>query len=134
MTNSHSSERSFFSAGSRIEGNLEISGEVQLEGEIRGKIVGSGTVRVGEHATLDADIDAPVVVVEGTVRGKIRAAERLEMCRSAKVNGLVKTIRLRMNEGAFLEGECRMASESGRKEPAKLNERHAGGDDGKATR
>lgn len=125
MSEPHDQERSFFSAGSRIEGDLEIAGEVHLQGEIRGKVVGSGVVKIGERATVEADVYAPVVSVEGTVRGEIHAAERLELFRSAKVTGLVKTARLRMDEGAFLDGECRMAGESGKSEPAKLDERRA---------
>jgi cytoskeletal protein CcmA (bactofilin family) len=123
MSDPHQNERSFFSSGSRIEGTLEIQGEVQLQGKISGKVIGSGTVRIGEQATVDADIHAPIVAVAGTVRGEIHAPEKLELLRSAKVTGLVKTSRLRIDEGAFLEGECKMTSEAAKTEPAKLEER-----------
>ena len=121
-------ERSFFSPGSRIEGNLEIEGEVTLQGQISGKVVGTGLVTIGEQANVRANVYAPTVVVEGTLRGEIHARDRLELHRAAKVTGLIRAPRIRIDEGAFFEGECKMSSgEAARTEPkpepTKLDER-----------
>lgn len=125
-------ERSFFSPGSRIEGNLEIEGEVTLQGQISGKVVGTGLVTIGDQANVRANVYAPTVVVEGTLRGEIHARDRLELRRAAKVNGIVRAPRIRIDEGAFFEGECKMsAGEAARSEPkpepAKLEQRRAPG-------
>lgn len=109
MSEPRSNERSFFSPGTRIEGELEIQGEVTLQGEIRGKVVGTGLVTIGEQAAVEADVFAPAVVVEGTLRGEIRAGERLELRRTARVRGSIRAPRLRIEEGALFEGECRMS-------------------------
>ena len=127
MSDPKSAERSYFSPGSRIEGNLEIEGEVTLQGQITGKVVGTGLVTVGEHANVRANIHAPVVVVEGTLRGEIHARDRLELHRTAKVQGVIRAPRIRIDEGAFFDGECRMApseaKEAARPEPTRLEER-----------
>lgn len=114
-----STERTFFSAGTRIEGTLELDGEVKLEGEIKGKVTGTGVIYIGEQADVQADIFAPSVVVRGVVRGEIHASDRLELHRSAKVKGLIRAPRIRIDEGAVFEGECKMVS----KEPARTEEK-----------
>lgn len=114
-----STDRTFFSAGSRIEGTLELNGEVKLEGQVKGKVSGTGVVTIGEHANLQADVFAPTIIVHGIVRGEIHATDRLELHSSAKVKGLIRAPRIRIDEGAVFEGECRMAPKDAKPEPAK---------------
>jgi cytoskeletal protein CcmA (bactofilin family) len=109
MSEPLSTDRTFFSAGTHIEGTLELDGEVKLEGQIKGKVTGTGVVTVGEHANLQADVFAPVVIVHGVVRGEMHATDRLELHRTAKVKGSIRAARVRIDEGAIFEGECRMA-------------------------
>ena len=125
MSEPLSTERTFFSAGTRIEGTLELDGEVKLEGQIKGKVSGTGVVIVGEQANLEADVFAPSIVVHGVVRGEIHATDRLELHRTARVKGLIRAPRIRIDEGAAFEGECRMASKeaAGKVEPPKEEKR-----------
>jgi len=44
MSEPLSTDRTFFSAGTHIEGTLELDGEVKLEGHIKGKVTGTGVV------------------------------------------------------------------------------------------
>jgi cytoskeletal protein CcmA (bactofilin family) len=114
-------ERTFFNAGTRIEGTLELDGEVKLEGQIKGKVSGTGVVVIGENANLQADVFAPSVIVHGVVRGQIHASDRLELHRTAKVKGMIQAARIRIDEGAAFEGECRMTGkESAEKRPSPL--------------
>jgi cytoskeletal protein CcmA (bactofilin family) len=110
MSEPLSTERTFFSAGTRIEGTLELDGEVKLEGHIKGKVSGTGVIIVGERADLQADIFAPTIVVHGMVRGQVHASDRLELHRTAQVKGMIQAARIRIDEGAAFEGECRMTS------------------------
>jgi len=107
-----STERTFFNAGTRIEGTLELDGEVKLEGQIKGKVSGTGVVVIGEQANVQADVFAPSVIVHGVVRGQIQASDRLELHRTAKVKGVIQAARTRIDEGAAFEGECRMSAKS----------------------
>ena len=115
MSEPLSTERTFFSAGTRIEGTLELDGEVKLEGHIKGKVTGTGLIVIGERADLQADIFAPSIVVHGMVRGQIHASDRLELHRTAQVKGMIQAARIRVDEGAAFEGECRMAGKDAAK-------------------
>ena len=110
MNEPAATDRTFFSAGTRLEGTLEVDGEVSLDGKVNGKITGTGLVTIGEHADLQAEVSAPTVVVHGTVRGEIHATESLQLHKSAKVKGVIAAARLRIDEGAVFEGECRMGT------------------------
>ena len=113
MSEPLSTERTFFSAGTRIEGTLELDGEVKLEGHIKGKVTGTGVIIIGERADLQADVFAPSIVVHSMVRGEIHASDRLELHRTAQVKGMIQAARIRIDEGAAFEGECRMAGKDG---------------------
>ena len=117
MSEPLSTERTFFSAGTRIEGTLELDGEVKLEGQIKGKVSGTGVVIVGEHANLEADVFAPSIIVHGVVRGEVHATDRLELHRTARVKGMIRAARIRIDEGAAFEGECRMTTKEGTGKP-----------------
>ncbi len=124
MSEPLSTDRTFFSAGTRIEGTLELDGEVKLEGHVKGKVTGTGVVIIGEQANLQADVLAPTIVIHGVVRGELHATEKLELHRTAKVKGLIRAGRIRIDEGAVFEGECRMSTkESAKAEAPKAEEK-----------
>jgi cytoskeletal protein CcmA (bactofilin family) len=123
MSEPLATERTFFSAGTKIEGTLELDGEVKLEGQIKGKVSGTGLIIVGEHANLQADVFAPSILVHGVVRGEIHATDRLELHRTARVKGMIQAARIRIDEGAAFEGECRMGSRDALREPLKSEDK-----------
>lgn len=124
MSEPLSTDRTFFSAGTRIEGTLELDGEVKLEGQVKGKVTGTGVVIIGEQANLQADVLAPTIIVHGVVRGELHATEKLEMHRTAKVKGLIRAGRIRIDEGAVFEGECKMNPKDAPKaEPVRVEEK-----------
>ncbi len=119
MSDPATTERTYFSAGTRIEGTLELDGEVKLQGQIKGKVTGTGVVTIGEQATLQADVSAPAILVLGVVRGELHATDRLELHKTAKVKGVIRAPRIRIDEGAIFEGECRMGPGEGAASAAK---------------
>lgn len=124
MSELRPAERSFFSPGTRIDAAIEVEGEIKLQGQISGKVAATGLLTVGEQADVKANLSAPMIVVQGVVRGEIHARERLELHRTARVQGLIRAPRVRIDEGALFEGECKMApAEPARTEPTKLDER-----------
>jgi cytoskeletal protein CcmA (bactofilin family) len=70
------------------------------------------TLIIGERAVLQADIRAGRVVVNGEVTGNLRAMERIELKRTARVFGDVEAPVVVVEEGVLFEGHCRMAKPS----------------------
>ena len=59
---------------------------------------------VGASAKVTADIIAREVVVYGTVKGNLRAKDRIEIKKDGSVNGDLTTARIMIEDGAYFKG------------------------------
>ena len=98
----------FIDEGSEIEGKYTFSGTVMLNGKFKGEIVSNDTLIIGEKGVINADIRAGQVLVSGEVVGNVRATERVELKRTARVFGDVEAPIIVVEEGVLFEGHCRM--------------------------
>lgn len=110
----------YLDAGSVLTGELRFAGNVRLDGRVEGQIHAGQAVIVGEHAEVDASIEADTLEVYGTVVGDIRVARRTVLHKSARVEGEIQTAGIVVEEGARFRGailigrdEPRTASASG---------------------
>jgi len=85
----------------RFEGNLRIDGYVR--GQIRSL---TGTLTLGEGAQVESDIVVAAAIIDGSLRGDIRASERVELLSHARVTGNIESPAIAIHPGAFFEGEC----------------------------
>jgi len=91
-----------------VEGTLQTAGDIQINGEFKGKLVTEKDVVVGEHAIVDADINGQNVYVAGEVRGDINAFEKIEILETGKVDGNVAASALSIESGGILKGTSTM--------------------------
>jgi cytoskeletal protein CcmA (bactofilin family) len=93
------------SQGIKIKGEINGSEELFVDGQIEGTITcASSTVTLGPNATVKADVSAREVIVRGRVEGKLTGTERIQVWRSARVQGDMKADRISIEEGAELHG------------------------------
>lgn len=100
--------------GSEIEGKFTFTGTATVNGRLRGEIISNDSLIVGEKGVVNASIRAGVVHISGEVVGDVNASERLELHDRCRVYGDVEAPIVIIEEGALLEGQCRM----GRSRPA----------------
>ncbi len=93
---------------STFTGTLEIKGALRVDGKIKGKIISDETVTIGNTGEVEADIDAKIVVVSGTVIGNIHSSDKTEMQAKAKVIGDLVTKSIVIEQGAIFQGSCQM--------------------------
>ncbi len=98
----------FLDAGSHMTGELNFEDTFRIDGKLTGSIVSDGELIVGERGDVDGEIKVRRVFVSGTVRGSLRATERVEVTSVGKVMADVFTPTLMIDEGAFFEGRCSM--------------------------
>jgi cytoskeletal protein CcmA (bactofilin family) len=91
-----------------IQGTLNFTGTLRIDGRIEGQVVSSGTLIVGEGGQVHADIQATVVVCGGTIEGNIVARERVQLLAPSIFTGTVRTPLLIIEEGAQFNGTCEM--------------------------
>jgi cytoskeletal protein CcmA (bactofilin family) len=97
----------------RPSGPAPVPGEFRFEGDLRvdGYVTGlvrsrTGTLIVSETGEVDTDLFVPVAIVDGLVRGDIKATERVELGSTARVIGNIETPSLSVQPGAVFEGHC----------------------------
>ena len=94
--------------GATFDGLLEISGSLRVDGTVKGKVVSADVVFIGPSGTVDADIEAKEAIVGGTVKGNIKAPEKIELQAKSQVEGDVVTYSLVVEQGAIFHGNCQM--------------------------
>jgi cytoskeletal protein CcmA (bactofilin family) len=91
-----------------IRGDLVFSGGLYVEGRILGKVAAEegapASLTLSEHGSIEGEVRAPVVVINGQLIGDVHAAERVELAPKARVQGNVHYQVVEMNAGAQLTG------------------------------
>ncbi|MEK6333834.1 MAG: polymer-forming cytoskeletal protein [Acidobacteriota bacterium] len=85
----------------RFEGTLRV--DCYVTGLMRSQ---TGTLVVSETGEVDTDLFVPAAIIDGVVRGDIRATEQVELGRNARVIGNIETPSLAIQPGAVFEGTC----------------------------
>jgi cytoskeletal protein CcmA (bactofilin family) len=95
----------------RLGPSLHIKGEISgnedllIDGSVEGLVqLDERKLTVGATAKLTADIIAREVVVYGTVKGNLRAKDRIEIKKDGSVNGDLTTARISIEDGAYFKG------------------------------
>lgn len=95
-------------AGTTIDGNLNFSGGMRIDGQVNGNIIAAqgkpSTLVLSEHAQVNGKVDATHLVINGTINGPVSASEYLELQSQAKVTGDVHYTTLEIQLGAVIEG------------------------------
>jgi cytoskeletal protein CcmA (bactofilin family) len=91
-----------------FEGKMTFEGVFRLDGRFEGEIFDSGTLIVGETASVKGKIGLNTIVVNGVVEGEVYAKTRVEIHSMGKVHGSLSTPTLVINEGGIFEGHCKM--------------------------
>lgn len=106
--------------GMEIVGDIKCDGTVRVEGRVEGAIRAKKSVVVGKEGTVEGDIETQDVVVAGTVTGTVSGASRVELQESCRVEGDIRSRRIKLDEGGRVEGRLHMGSEAAGMKPGKL--------------
>jgi len=103
----------FIGGGTVVTGEANFKAMLRVDGHLSGRITSeTGTLIIGAHGQVDANIEVATATIHGTVNGDIIATQRLELGRAAKVNGNIQTPSLMIEQGAIFEGSCKMIQPS----------------------
>jgi cytoskeletal protein CcmA (bactofilin family) len=101
----------------RVRGDVEFQGGLHLDGHIAGSVSAAdadATLSVSETGSIEGPVQVPNVLLEGSVKGDIRARERVVLGATAKVEGNVYYGIIEMSLGAQIMGKLvRLKPEKG---------------------
>ena len=103
------------SSRATIHGDVHFSGGLHVDGKVCGTLVaddgGEAVPRISEVGTVEGDIRAPHVIVNGTVHGDVYASAHLELAENAAIHGNVYYNLIEMAMGASVNGNLVHQSE-----------------------
>lgn len=102
------------SKSSEIAGNIKFSGELEVQGIVRGNIYAnteSATVRVVEGGRVEGEVHAPKIIINGEIQGDVHCSEHVELAAKASVVGDVHYNLIEMVKGAQLNGNLLYAGD-----------------------
>ena len=103
------------SAQTDIKGDLTVSGAIHVDGLVTGNITAEpgsqATVLISEKGRILGDISAPNVIINGEVRGDVRAFTNLELAEKSRITGDVYYANMEMVMGGQVNGQLKHISE-----------------------
>jgi cytoskeletal protein CcmA (bactofilin family) len=98
-------------ATARLGASLHVKGEISgnedlhIDGSVEGLVqLEDRKLTVGASAKVTADVVAREVVVYGSVKGNLRARDRIEIKKDGSVVGDLTTARIMIEDGAYFKG------------------------------
>ena len=102
----------FLDKGSYLKGELSFEETFRIDGKFEGKIPSGSELILGDSAEVDAEIHVERLSINGSLKGTVRASERIEIHPRARVTADLQTPVLRIEEGAFFQGSCDMSADA----------------------
>ncbi len=95
-----------------FKGDLSAEEDLLIQGRVEGSITHTQRLTVGAQGTVKADIQAQLIVVEGTVDGDLTAEKSIFVKETAKVRGNIFAPIVSILEGASFSGNIDMDGKS----------------------
>jgi len=93
---------------SELKGDIVFSGGLRIDGKVRGNITAKGdansTLVLSEHAVVTGNVTVPHIITNGSIKGNVRAAERIELQAKSEIVGDVYYKVIEMALGAVVNG------------------------------
>jgi cytoskeletal protein CcmA (bactofilin family) len=91
-----------------LHGDLHFSGGLVVEGRVVGRVLAEegqpAMLTLAEQGSIEGEVRAPVVVVNGRLTGDVHAAERVTLAPKARVEGDIHYQVVEISAGAVLDG------------------------------
>ena len=91
-----------------FSGTLIFEKPFMIRGKLSGDIFAKGLLVVDENAVVEANIQAPRVIIRGSVKGDVTAASKVEITVTGKLEGDVTAPEIFMETGCVFNGRCTM--------------------------
>jgi cytoskeletal protein CcmA (bactofilin family) len=107
----NSPDTSLLTQGLTFRGDFSGTSDLYVDAAVEGKIhLAQSNVTIGPNGRVQAELLAREISVEGSHQGNLRADDRIVLGPMSRVRGNVTSRRIRMEEGATLNGKVEMDS------------------------
>jgi cytoskeletal protein CcmA (bactofilin family) len=107
----HSPAVNILSEGTKLKGNLNSQTDIRIAGTVEGEAVSKGKLIVTANGKIIGNITSSDSDIAGRVEGEVKVSGKLTLRESAVIDGNIYTKTLIVEEGAQINGSCRMGSD-----------------------
>lgn len=98
--------QSKFGATARLEGKLFGSETIIIEGQVKGEILVSGSLKITQNAEVNGRVKTDKLFLYGMLEGSLDVAGSLSVERTAIIYGDIKAGEAEIKAGAIINGQC----------------------------
>jgi len=91
-----------------VEGNFKGSGNIIVEGEVKGALKTKGFIKANKNSNIIANITAADAEIAGQVVGNLTIKNNLQITENAIVQGDIETATISIAYGAIVNGNLKM--------------------------
>ena len=95
-------------SGSKLTGDLVSSGDVRIDGHLKGSIKTQGRLVLGEGGVIDGQVKCQTGIIAGQLKATITTEELLTLKSTSKLSGEIVAGQLAVEPGAMFTGKCSM--------------------------
>lgn len=114
--------RTLVGADTRVHGDVEFSGGFHVDGYVKGNVEAAkeeaAILSISEKGCVEGSVVVPHLLLNGTVKGDVRATERVELGPRARVIGNVQYKLIEMAIGAEVNGKLIHEMDAAARRPA----------------
>ncbi|MFQ5888521.1 MAG: polymer-forming cytoskeletal protein [Gemmatimonadota bacterium] len=97
--------------GMKIVGDCSSDGTIRVEGRVEGSVKAAKSVVVGKDGAVIGDIVTQDAIIAGHVNGSIQAESRVELQATCRIEGDIRSRRVKLDEGGRVDGKLHMGAE-----------------------
>lgn len=109
--------RTLVGVDTRVHGDIEFTGGFHVDGYVKGNVEArndeESILSISEQGCVEGSVVVPHLLLNGTVKGDVRATERVELGARARVIGNVQYKLIEMAIGAEVNGKLIHDNEGG---------------------
>ena len=99
--------------GTKIEGNMEVTQSIRIDGSFKGSLSASETLIVGSTGDLsDAAVNVKNAIIGGKISGNISVSNKVTLESTSRLTGDLTAKLLVIEEGALFSGNCRSGEQN----------------------
>lgn len=113
--NEPTGELNVLGEGTTIEGDLVSTGDLRIDGKVKGNVDTKGKCVLGTSGSIVGDVKAKSCDISGHVTGNVIVLDTLFLKSSGIINGDINTSKMVVEIGGQLNGACVMGGNASNK-------------------
>jgi cytoskeletal protein CcmA (bactofilin family) len=93
-----------------IKGDIEVGGDLRIDGKISGNLNGKSKIIIGQHGFVEGNISGNNAEIMGSVKGNINLTGQLNLIGKSKITGDIHVAKLQMESTVCFNGKCTMGA------------------------